>query len=188
MIGALLCPPSDPSCTASVIFFNNVGYLGMCGHGMIGTVVTLGHLGRIQAGTHRLETPVGVVVAEYDGTNTVEIANVPSYRFRKDVVVQVQGVGDVKGDVAWGGNWFFSLVRWAMLAATLDHSSHTPGNSPALTEQRITGQRRGDDHIELFAPSDMRKSQPQFRPLSRQSVRSLAMWHRHECENRVPRR
>ncbi len=59
--GRCLCEPADPSCAAGVIFFNNVGYLNMCGHGTIGVAVTLAHLGRIAAGTHRLETPVGVV-------------------------------------------------------------------------------------------------------------------------------
>jgi 4-hydroxyproline epimerase len=167
MVGALLCPPSDPSCTAGVVFFNNVGYLGMCGHGMIGTVVTLGRLGRVQAGTHRLETPVGVVVAEYDGKNTVEIANVPSYRFRKDVVVHVEGVGDVRGDIAWGGNWFFLVNQpWVQdsrqdrnLAATLDVSNEefltnlTWKIRAALREQRITGANGEEiDHIELFGP------------------------------------
>src|SRR5262245_13952531 len=107
MVGALLCAPSDPSCTAGVIFFNNVGYLGMCGHGMIGTVVTLGHMGKIKAGTHRLETPVGVVVTEYDGKNTVALTNVPSYRHQKDVIVNLDGRQQISGDVAWGGNWFF---------------------------------------------------------------------------------
>src|SRR5689334_1278677 len=84
MVGALLVPPVDPSCAAGVIFFNNVGYLGMCGHGTIGVAVALGHLGRIGAGTHRLETPVGVVAFDYDGANTVSLENVP--RDRKSVV------------------------------------------------------------------------------------------------------
>jgi 4-hydroxyproline epimerase len=63
LVGALLAEPADPSCVAGVIFFNNVGYLGMCGHGTIGLVVTLAHLGRIAPGEHRIETPVGVVTA-----------------------------------------------------------------------------------------------------------------------------
>src|SRR4051794_235586 len=63
VVGALLVPPTDPTCSAGVIFFNNVGYLGMCGHGTIGLVVTLRHMGRIGAGSHRIETPVGVITA-----------------------------------------------------------------------------------------------------------------------------
>ncbi len=64
IVGALLCKPHDPSCTAGVIFFNNVGYLGMCGHGTIGLIVTLAWLGRIRPGTHKIETPVGIVSAQ----------------------------------------------------------------------------------------------------------------------------
>ncbi|HEU0005290.1 MAG TPA: proline racemase family protein, partial [Terriglobia bacterium] len=63
VVGALLCQPTDPACAAGVIFFNNVGYLGMCGHGTIGLVVTLAYRGLIGPGTHRIETPVGIVSA-----------------------------------------------------------------------------------------------------------------------------
>ena len=110
LVGAVLCPSEDPACVAGVIYFNNVGYLGMCGHGTIGVAVTLGYLGRIEAGRYLLETPVGRISIEYDGSNTVAIENVPSYRLAKNVAVDVAGVGKVTGDVAWGGNWFF-LVR-----------------------------------------------------------------------------
>src|SRR5271168_5007054 len=85
VVGALLCPPEDPACVAGVIFFNNVGYLGMCGHGTIGVAVALQHLGRIGPGSHRLETPVGLVTITLDGRNTVAIDNVKSYRLAKDV-------------------------------------------------------------------------------------------------------
>src|SRR5438876_7496552 len=107
LVGAILCEPVDAGCVAGVIFFNNVGYLNMCGHGTMGVAVTLAHLGRIGPGTHRLETPVGVVSFDYAGGNTVTIENVPSYRHARDVVVDVAGFGPLRGDVAWGGNWFF---------------------------------------------------------------------------------
>src|SRR5919197_840296 len=100
LVGALLCEPADPSCVAGVVFFNNVGYLNMCGHGTIGVAVTLGHLGRVGPGVHKLETPVGVVSFEYDGANRVTVENVPSYRLSAGVTVQVPGVGPVAGDVA----------------------------------------------------------------------------------------
>ncbi|WP_404307471.1 proline racemase family protein [Neorhodopirellula lusitana] len=109
IVGALLCEPNDPSCDAGVIFFNNVGYLGMCGHGMIGVAVTLHYLGRIGLGIQRIETPVGVVTVDVVGANEVTIENVPSYRLRKNVRVEVDGIGTVEGDVAWGGNWFFMV-------------------------------------------------------------------------------
>jgi 4-hydroxyproline epimerase len=97
MVGALLCEPCEPACTAGVIFFNNVGYLGMCGHGTIGLVATLAHMGRIQAGLHRIETPVGIVTAELHDNGEVTVGNVPSYRHAHAVVVDVPGYGAVAG-------------------------------------------------------------------------------------------
>ena len=157
MVGALLGPPDDPACVAGVIFFNNVGYLGMCGHGMIGAVVTLGHLGRIGAGMHRLETPVGAIVAHYDGKNQVTIDNVPSYRHQKGVTMQVEGVGPVTGDVAWGGNWFF-LVSEHGQALELSNvetlTNFTWKIREALAGQGISGANGEEiDHIELFGPA-----------------------------------
>jgi 4-hydroxyproline epimerase len=107
MVGALLCTPADSSCAAGVIFFNNVGYLGMCGHGSIGLTVTLSYLGLIAPGSHRIETPVGVVEAVLHESGEVTIGNVPSYRYRQCVPIEVEGFGIVRGDIAWGGNWFF---------------------------------------------------------------------------------
>ena len=100
-VGALLCAPVDPACAAGVIFFNNVGYLNMCGHGTIGLLVTLAHMGRIEAGRHQIETPVGVVTAELHGPNDVSFDNVSSYRFRKGVTVDVEGHGPITGDVTF---------------------------------------------------------------------------------------
>jgi 4-hydroxyproline epimerase len=111
LVGALLVPPQDASCAAGVIFFNNVGTLGMCGHGTIGVVATLAHLGRIQPGEHRLETPVGAVAATLHASGDVSVANVPSYRKQKAVAVEVPGWGPIEGDVAWGGNWFFLVEK-----------------------------------------------------------------------------
>ena len=110
VVGALLCEPFDRACAAGVIFFNNVGYLGMCGHGTIGLVATLAYMNRITPGEHRIETPVGVVSAVLHENGKVTVNNVASYRSAADVAVKVPGYGEVRGDVAWGGNWFF-LVR-----------------------------------------------------------------------------
>jgi 4-hydroxyproline epimerase len=155
-VGAILCEPIEPGCVAGVIFFNNVGYLGMCGHGTIGVAVTLAHLGRIGPGTHRLETPVGVVAFEYAGGHTVEIENVPSYRHAAGVKVQVEGVGTVSGDVAWGGNWFF-LVSEHGLALELANVERLTDVTwrirQALAQSGITGAGGEEiDHIELFGP------------------------------------
>src|SRR5690606_9284178 len=108
--GALLCEPQDPRACAGVIFFNNTGYLGMCGHGTIGLVASLAHLGHIQPGVHRIETPVGTVEATLHEDRSVSVRNVPAYRYRKDVQLEVPGIGRVVGDIAWGGNWFFLIA------------------------------------------------------------------------------
>jgi 4-hydroxyproline epimerase len=158
LVGALLVEPADPSCTAGVIFFNNVGYLGMCGHGTIGLVAILSHLGRIAPGEHRIETPVGIVAARLRETGAVSVVNVPSYRFAKDVMVPVDGHGMITGDVAWGGNWFF-LVENHGKEITLSNveclTDFTWRIRQALTKEGITGRNGQEiDHVELFAPSD----------------------------------
>ena len=107
IVGALLTEPTDPSCSAGVIFFNNVGFLGMCGHGTIGVATTLAHLGRISPGMHRFETPVGIVSVRLNEDGSVSFENVASYRRAANVTLQVPGHGQVTGDIAWGGNWFF---------------------------------------------------------------------------------
>lgn len=156
LVGALLCAPVDPSCAAGVIYFNNAGVLNMCGHGTIGVTVTLGYLGRIGPGVHRLETPVGIVTVEYDGANTVTLENVPSYRHATGITVEVPGYGPVTGDVAWGGNWFFLVeqpgekVDRANLERLLDFTWRI---RQELRRQGITGVDGGEiDHIELCAP------------------------------------
>jgi 4-hydroxyproline epimerase len=156
MVGALLCEPSDTSCAAGVIFFNNVSTLHMCGHGTIGLAVTLAHLGRIGPGIHRLETPVGIVSFEYRTDNTVTIENVPSYRHAKAVTVQVDGIGPVTGDVAWGGNWFFLVSDHgqSLDLANAEHlGQYTWRIRQALEKRGITGADGGlIDHVELFGP------------------------------------
>ncbi len=159
VVGALLCPPLDPSCATGVIYFNNVGYLGMCGHGTIGVVATLAYLNRIGSGAHRIETPVGVVMAKLDDDGAVEIANVPSYRFLANVTVGVPGFGPVTGDVAWGGNWFF-LVKDHDLALTLENlealTDFTWAIRESLVREGITGEGGQEiDHVELFGPSEL---------------------------------
>ncbi|MDB5302467.1 MAG: 4-hydroxyproline 2-epimerase [Phycisphaerales bacterium] len=156
MVGALLCEPVDPICAAGVIFFNNVGYLGMCGHGTIGLVVTLAHLGRIGLGTHRIETPVGVISATLEGANHVTVRNVPSYRHAKGVSVNVAGHGPITGDVAWGGNWFFLVSdhgQEVVLKNVERLTDFTWRVREALVREGVSGAGGGEiDHIELFGP------------------------------------
>src|SRR5471032_3417153 len=106
LVGALYCEPVTAGATCGVIFFNNTGYLGMCGHGTIGLVASLAHLGRIGPGTHSIETPVGTVQATLHEDHSVSVRNVPAYRYQKALVLEVPGIGEVVGDIAWGGNWF----------------------------------------------------------------------------------
>ncbi len=157
LVGAVLCPPINPAATTGVIFFNNVGYLGMCGHGTIGLIVTLAYLNRIQPGAHRIETPVGEVIATLHDTGAVSVANVPSYRHLKDVQVDVPGIGKITGDVAWGGNWFF-LVNQHGQELDMHNIERLTAVSWAIREQlRLSGiTGRGGahiDHIELFGRS-----------------------------------
>jgi 4-hydroxyproline epimerase len=160
IVGALLCEPVDPTCQTGVIFFNNVGYLGMCGHGTIGLVATLAHLGKIQPGTLNIETPVGVVSAESHGAGFATVRNIPAYRHAKDVTVTVEGHGPVTGDVAWGGNWFYLTKGESPIELSLRNleelTSLTWRIRQALVRENVTGKDGGEiDHIELFSkPKD----------------------------------
>jgi 4-hydroxyproline epimerase len=162
LVGALLCQPVDPSACAGVIFFNNSGYLGMCGHGTIGLVVSLAHLGKIGPGVHRIETPVGTVQATLHEDHSVSVQNVPSYRYRKAVSLQVPGIGPVTGDIAWGGNWFFLIAEHGLpiTNANLDAlTAYTWAVRQALEAQGIAGEDGGViDHIELFADDEVADS------------------------------
>ena len=158
LVGGLLVEPHLPDCSAGILFFNNVGMLGMCGHGTIGLAITLAHLGRIETGRHRIDTPVGVVAFELEEDGWASVENVPSYRLTKDVTVQVENHGAVTGQIAWGGNWFF-LVE--------EHDQEIDGSKigeltafskrirQALEREGITGENGAQiDHIELFGPSE----------------------------------
>lgn len=157
LVGALLTPPVDPNAAAGVIFFNNVGYLGMCGHGTIGLVRTLAHLGRIAAGTHLVETPVGTVSTTLHPDGRVSVRNVPAWRYRQHVAVHLPGNGVIHGDVAWGGNWFFLCADHgqALELSRVDQLvAYAAEVKAALVAAGITGESGAEiDHIELFAPS-----------------------------------
>ena len=164
LVGALLVESPDPSCECGVIFFNNAGVLGMCGHGTIGVVRTLVHLGRIDGGarrTVRIDTPVGIVAATVEpgaaGVPAVEVANVRSFVHRAGVSLALAGGRTVTGDVAWGGNGFFLCE---------DHGERLEiGNLEALSrvswEIRAALAREGldsiegrpVDHVELVGPA-----------------------------------
>jgi 4-hydroxyproline epimerase len=151
VVGAWLCEPGDPSCVAGAIFFNNVGYLGMCGHGTIGLVATLAHLGRIAPGEHRIETPVGVITATLNPDGSVAVENVASHRKAKGVTIEVPAMGKVTGDIAWGGNWFFLVERHgqALEVANVERlTDYTWRIRQAINTQGFPE----IDHIELLGP------------------------------------
>ncbi|HEV3200979.1 MAG TPA: proline racemase family protein [Bryobacteraceae bacterium] len=154
IVGALLCEPSDPSCDAGVIFFDNVCYLGMCGHGTIGLMVTLEYLGRVRGGVCRLETPAGIVEAHLNGDGRVTIRNVASYRSAVHVPVEGPGIGRVYGDIAWGGNWFFlssSHGQEVALSRIDELTDFAWRIRQGLTANGITGSSGSEiDHIVLF--------------------------------------
>jgi 4-hydroxyproline epimerase len=167
VVGALLLEPVETESAAAVIFFNDVGYLGMCGHGTIGLVTTLAHLGRIGPGVHQIETPVGKVQATLHPDHTVTVENVPSYRYRAAVEVDVPGYQCFTGDIAWGGNWFFLIgdhpfdlvqenrIELVAAARAVRDSLETSG---------ITGSDNAYiDHIEFFSePADAANSSRNF--------------------------
>jgi 4-hydroxyproline epimerase len=158
VVGALLTPPVEPGSVAGVVFFNNAGTLGMCGHGLIGLVRTLEFLGRLGPGAVRVDTPVGTVGAELHPDGSVTVANVPATCHARDVRLEVPGLGTVVGDVAWGGNWFF-LTERSDLPLRLE-------NAPALVEATtrivralraagVTGAGGAPiDHVELIGPAE----------------------------------
>ncbi|MCY1279575.1 4-hydroxyproline 2-epimerase [compost metagenome] len=158
LVGALYCEPVSPDATCGVIFFNNAGYLNMCGHGTIGLVASLHYLGLIGPGVHRIDTPVGQVNATLHEDGAVTVGNVPAYRYRRQVPVDVPGHGRVYGDIAWGGNWFF-LVSEHGQKLQLDNvealTEFTWALLKALEAQGIHGEGGAlIDHVELFADDD----------------------------------
>jgi 4-hydroxyproline epimerase len=158
MVGAWLLPPTREDCVAGVVFFNNVGYLGMCGHGLIGVVESLRQLGRIETGDYGIETPVGVIRVRLHADRRVTIRNVPSFRHAAGVEVEIEDGRLVRGDVAWGGNWFF-LVEDHGLNLDLAHLDQaldlTRRIRRALDRSAIRGRDEAVvDHVELVSASN----------------------------------
>jgi 4-hydroxyproline epimerase len=150
IVGALLVEPHDASCEVGVIFFNNVGPIGMCGHGTIGLVTTLAHTGRLRPGTHRIDTPVGAVSATLNADGSVSVENIPSY-CAKTIAVELEGRAPVRGDVAWGGNWFF-LVEEHGQELSLANVERLTEFSWRLRQAANAQGHPEIDHVELFGP------------------------------------
>ena len=184
LVSALLCEPVDATCAAGVIFFNNTGYLGMCGHGTIGLVITLAHLGRIRPGVVRIETPVGVVEAAWYGGDEVSLVNVPSHRAVAGVVVEVPGHGPA-GDVAWAQLVLPHQKLWR--DARAQASARSPISRGASGRRRMRAVSRRSITSNSSArrrPAAMRAASCSA-PARPTTVRRAA---RHEREARLPRR
>ena len=162
IVGALLCEPVDPANAAGVVFFNNTGYLGMCGHGTIGLVASLAHMGRIQPGVHGIETPVGTVSTTLHEDGPVSVRNVPAFRLHHRLAVDVPGYGTVTGDVAWGGNWFFLVTEHSQRVTSDNLQALTQFTTAIQQALEAQGHRGSDggviDHIEVFADDDQADS------------------------------
>jgi 4-hydroxyproline epimerase len=151
LVGGILVEPANKSCVAGVIFFNNVGYLGMCGHGAIGLMATLAYMGRVKPGDHKIETPVGIVTASLHPDGTVSVTNVPSYRKARGVTVEAPTIGVITGDVAWGGNWFYLVENHGKTIQLADVEMLS--DFSWRVRQAINAQGFPEvDHIELFGP------------------------------------
>lgn len=160
LVGALLVTPTDKSCVTGVIYFDNVTFLGMCGHGTIGLAVTLAHLGRIQPGEHRIETPVGVVTVVLHPDRSVSVTNIPAYRKGRNVTLEVAGCGQVTGDVAWGGNWFFLTNQHGLDLAV----SQVEKLTAFAWQTRLAANSQGFpevDHVVLLGPPKSAQAQAQ---------------------------
>ena len=162
IVGALLCEPVDKANAAGVVFFNNTGYLGMCGHGTIGLVASLAHMGRIQPGVHGIETPVGTVSTTLHEDGSVSVRNVPAFRLHHRLAVDVPGYGAVTGDVAWGGNWFFLVTEHSQRVTSDNLQALTQFTTAIQQALEAQGHRGSDggviDHIEVFAEDEQADS------------------------------
>ncbi len=155
LVGALLVKPHSDGCKFGVIFFNNVGYLGMCGHGTIGLIASLRDAGELAPGLVKVDTPVGPVEASLSQDGRITVSNVVSRRTAHRVMADVPGVGRVTGDVAYGGNWFFLVSEHGQMIDL----EHVEALTDYTTRVRAAINAQGHpevDHVELFAPSAKR--------------------------------
>lgn len=152
MVGALLVAPDDHSAETGVIFFDAGAVLGMCGHGLIGLGVTLSQRGQVTSErSFAIDTPAGVVACTLKDQNTLIFRNIESFRFKKGVVVDLPQCGQVRGDLAYGGNWFF-ITESAPVPLCMDHIPALRACAMALRAELVARGVRGAggapiDHI-----------------------------------------
>lgn len=157
MVGVMLCEPVEPDCVVGLIFFNNVDVLNGCLHATMGAAVTLMHQGKVSAGTHRLDTPTGVVTVDVSDEGSVTVENVRSYRDQAEVKLTLPRYGEVTGEIAWGGNWFFLTEVLDGMELDLANVDELTGFTWSIRQQLeadgIKGADGGEiDHVELFGP------------------------------------
>lgn len=152
LVGALIVEPHDKACQFGVIFFNNIGSLGMCGHGLIGTIVALAHAGAVEPGLVRIDTPAGYIAAVLGANGEVTFDNVPAYRREKDLSLYLPGVGDVRVDLAWGGNWF-CLIEKHDQRLDLDNIAHLTDYCSRIRQAVADTGFPEVDHVALFGPA-----------------------------------
>jgi 4-hydroxyproline epimerase len=156
IVGGLVGEPANPGSLCSVVYFNNAGFIGMCGHGTIGLAATLAYLGRMSPGVHAIDTPVGTVRVELHADGGATVANVPAWRHRVQAPLQLAGGRTVHGDVAWGGNWFYLCADHGLALtpeALPELLALSKAIRAALPGQGITGAEGAEiDHIELIGP------------------------------------
>lgn len=130
MSGSILYPPTREDCDIAILFIETSGCLPMCGHGTIGTVTMAVENGLVKPktpGTLRLDTPAGLVVAEYkqvgDYVEEVRITNVPSFLHAEDLAVDCPGLGELRIDIAYGGNFYAIIDPQKNYRDLADHSA-----------------------------------------------------------------
>jgi proline racemase len=177
MSGALLQPPTRPDADWGVVYVEVSGFLPMCGHGTIGVATVLVETGMVEVTEPetivRLDTPAGLVearVADRDGVaEHVTLRNVASFALRRDAVVTVPGLGDVRYDMAYGGN-FYAITDLEPLGLPFDRARKEDILRAGLAiMEAINGTDRpvhpadpligGCKHVQFLAPgSDARRS------------------------------
>jgi 4-hydroxyproline epimerase len=130
MSGSILYPPTRDDCDVAILFIETSGCLPMCGHGTIGTVTFAVENGLVKPktpGVLRLDTPAGLVVAEYkqvgEYVEEVRIINVPSFLYAEGLTVECPSLGEIRVDVAYGGNFYAIVEPQETYRDVADHSA-----------------------------------------------------------------
>ena len=199
MSGAILYPPTRADCDAAILFIETSGCLPMCGHGTIGTVTTMIERGLVTPATPgrlNLDTPAGPVAAEYEQKGPfvewVRLTNVPSYLHASGLEADVDGIGRLRIDVAYGGN-FYAIIDPQESFKGLEHIQPSQVLQWSPLVRKVFGEKfaipapgEAGDRRPLARDVDGQAAQPsrlraQRSLLRRQGDRPLSVRDRHEC-------